>query len=229
MAYGYRRRRMRRRGGVFATRYRRRRLATFTRAIVNRVAELKAHTGDTGINGIDINMGWGFRSFLAGIDQGTTASTRIGNQIYVRKIEVMINILPYTPAFEGQTPGHFCRLILYRNKQTNGSLPDFSILFNKNMYNSLRNVPNIRRIVITRDYMHSFQRLSLEDGALPGPTITGTSTFQWTIYPRRKIQYSANTSSIADILSNDIGIGWSGSHNGCCRLDLQWQVWFNDV
>lgn len=212
-----------------ATRYRRRRLATFTRAIVNRVAELKAHTGESHVDGINVTMGWGFRSFLAGIDQGTTASTRIGNQIYIRKIEVMINLTPQGAAFEGLAAGHFCRLILYRNKQTNGALPSYDILFNKDLYNSLRNVPNIRRIVISRDYMHSFQRLDLEAGALPGPTVSGTSTFQWTIYPRRKIQYSSNASTVADILTNDLGIGWCGSHNACCRLDFQYQVWFNDV
>lgn len=230
MAYGYRRRRMRRKGGVIATRYRRRRLATFTRAVVNRIAETKSICVDA--SGSLVQKTWSFTSFLPGIVQGTTSSTRIGHQIYVRRIDIMIRIEPSAShmATGGSVGSDFCRLVLYRNRQTNGSLPSYGILFNHDTYNSLRNVPNIRRVSILRDYMHSMQRLGLTDtGSPPVVSASGHTVFQWTIYPRRRIQYTSNAGDITSILSNDYGIGVSASSNNCCYFQVSYQVWFNDV
>lgn len=223
----FRRRYTRRKGRAFGTRYRRRRLATFTRAIVNRVAELKVFTRSISVTPLPGLATWQFGSFLAGIKQGTSAEERIGSQIYVKKIVVMIKLSPLADTFEAdQALAMFCRIMLYRNRQANGALPPWDSVWYSNTYSALRNVPNIRRISVLRDYMHSMQRLSLEDTV---PTVSGTSVFQWTIYPRKNIQFSSNNGTVADILTNDYGIGWCASMANCCLVDAQWQVWFNDV
>lgn len=216
--YAGRRRRFRRsRRGLFQR----------TRTIVNRIAETKYLNVDAGAANAPSTV-WVFNTFFQGLVQGTGATNRLGSQIFLRRVDVMVTLYPVTADMISNRPSEFCRLMIYRNKQCNSTAASYNLFFDTNDFDSLRSVPNIRRVSILRDYSHCMTTLT-DTNAAGTATVAGSINFQWTVFPRKVIQFISNNGDITDLATNDYGFAFCSSNLGCCSIGLKYKLWFNDV
>lgn len=176
---------------------------------------------------------WRFYS-LVDCTKGTDSNQRVGDSVYLKKLEVMLTIQPNNIQLQGtdvtpSTTGK-CRIVIYKKYRPDGVVPLYSDYFNQDDFQSLRSVPNRARGSLLRDYMHIMTPISKEptdaQSVLASFTVSGDVTFQWTLYPRCKVQY---VGSGAIPIVNDIGIGICADQIDCCNVQWRRQMVFNDV
>jgi len=157
---------------------------------------------------------------ITGIQQGTTASTRIGNKIRISKISWSFAFLPM--AAVDASGGNTCRFIIYHNKQTNGTLVATADIFQSNQVTSQRNINGLQKVTVLRDQTMAMVPTS---ATTSGPTYPLTGA----IYPNKIIQYTGNTATIADMLVHDYGFAVISDAASCCEFYGEWQIQFTDV
>lgn len=167
---------------------------------------------------------WTFKSVLPTIAEGTTSFERIGNKIRVKRIEFSIQIEP--AIHSAMVDGGAGRVVVYHNKQATGALPSAAMVWDTNRLATLRNTAQTKRISILKDYTHQMVVYASNGGAVFS---AGPSTFfKWVVYPKKTIQYTANTADISDILMDDYGIGFVGEAN-CCQGYILAKVIYTDA
>lgn len=168
---------------------------------------------------------WSFQSACAGLVQGTTASTRLGNKVKLHRIDFLIAVLPAVGA--AMANGTRCRLILYHNRAANGALPTATALFDTNDCISLRNETQRTKFTIMREYVHNMSALTITSAdvlASAGPP----AQFIWSIYPKHTLTYTANTGTSTDLLTHDYGFGFVADDT-CCAVTCKTKMVFTDA
>lgn len=151
---------------------------------------------------------------------------RIGNKIRVQKICFNITIGSNLVNFNPN--GSVCKWVIYHNKQANGLLPSFDLMWGSNAINAFRNTQKDNQIAIVKQGQHNM--------VVTGNTSTGTITaagpllkdLTVTIYPNKVINYTLGTSLIADLKFDDYGFGIIADGVNCCQCTINSKVFFTD-
>lgn len=160
--------------------------------------------------------------------QGTNVNQRIGDRIKVTKIEFLVFIDPVVGA--GGAPmatGTRCKCIVYHNKQANGALPTGAMMYDTDQLNALRLVAKQPAVSVLKEYTHHMSVLSQNAGVSfsAGPP----TSFKWVIYPKKTIQFTANSGTITDILRDDYGFGFVTDDGACCNVTCTMKFHFTDA
>lgn len=173
---------------------------------------------------------WSWVSFLAavnaaaGVTQGTAKNQRIGERIRLQKIEFTVDIV-MIPGGATNVDGAVCRMVVYHNKQANGSLPSTTDVFNTSDFRATRNSTFENRYSILKDFVHSMTVTDAEGATVyGGPHLFTTLTF----YPKSPIDYTGSAGVIANILKNDFGVGYVADGASCCTIRLGCRLHWTD-
>ena len=174
-----------------------------------------------------INATWSFASVMAGMTQGTGVTNRIGNQVHVVAIELVCRLIPNQSAAT-IVAGTVCRLVLFKYKDPNGSLPNMTgtgpQIFDQNVVMTGRNIANIKSFTLLEDFTHNMIQTSTTPSA--GPMFTKIIRVPCNF----KFNYSGNAGTISDCVNNDVVMGVCADNNGCCIIStLTAKVWFKDL
>lgn len=135
-------------------------------------------------------------SLVMGITQGTTASTRLGRRITVKKIQMSLSV-----EHTGATVGTGCELvraILFQDKQSNGAVATVAGILSSADWKAFRNLDNIRRFRILSDKTYT-----VIDGGVGGPDVEADKVYVDCNIP---IDYDASSGAITDLASSNIGV-----------------------
>ena len=187
------------------------------------MAEKKFFYTATGVSPLPVT--WTFESFLDGIIQGSTASTRIGNKILIHGIQVKVIMAPLTtmPAI-----GSICRLVIYHNKETVSAVPVSANVFTSNTVTALRNITLLPRLAIKRD-MTQAMMVTSQNGAGANLTVGPANVMSMSIYPKKIVDFQSNAGTVTDLFKNDFGIGYICSAAASCTITFEVNVIFSDV
>lgn len=196
---------------------------------IPRIRKIMYTTSETKFNDQTLTTGpslttWGFASPCFFIQQGTAANQRIGNKIYVKSIQFSCYMVPLVTMTGA---GVLCRFVVYHNKETVGALPTGLRIFVSDDVRSLRNTSNVPRFSILRDMTHSMVITSTNAATVNG--VGPTKLVQFTIYPKKVIDFTGTTGTIADLLKHDYGIGFCCSQAAACNVDVICKVQYSDA
>lgn len=139
------------------------------------------------------------------IPQGTTESGRIGRKVVLKAVSIrLVYTLEQTTAQANTDDG--CRVIVYHDRQTNGTAASVTDILKSNSYLSFNNLANKDRFKILSD---KFYDLSATAGAYDGTTsqfarIAKTKSLHLKLDV--PIEFSSTAGDITEIRSNNIGI-----------------------
>jgi len=162
---------------------------------------------------------WTFASVLA-LAQGTDASTRIGNQIYLKEIQFSIQMKPLvTQPVSGCT----MRFVVYHNREANGAVPAAADVWaSSTSIQSLRSSPNIPKIDLLYDKVTA--------GVFTSATTSGPPMIsQFTIPIGRRIDYTGSGATITAVLKDDYGYAMICSDANSCNMEIKYKLVFTDV
>lgn len=210
--------------------------AARVRRVVLNMSEKKFFNQNVGVVGTEFPAAitWDFFSALAtnasgggtGIKQGTGASDRLGNKIFLRAIHFTITMAPLFGA--GMTNGCVCRVIVYHNKEAVGTLPSGITMFTLNNINSNRAVEYMPKLSVIRDFTHSM--VTTAAVAASTPLSVGPMTIKkFSIYPNKLISFTSNTGAISDFLKDDYGFGICATDATGCSVIVNMQTIFSDA
>jgi len=192
--------------------------------VVMNMAE-KKYFNQTLFSGSLSAITWTFGSFLAGLQQGTAATNRIGNVIRVHAIYAQVVI--DTTVASVNTGGSVCKWIVYHNKEAVGAVPTGAQIYDADNFSALRNVILMPRFKVMREGSHSMVVTSAT--TVPGNYSTGPAhMFMVAIYPKKKIDYQSNAGTISDLFKDDYGFGFVAGHANCCSFTVKTKVVFSD-
>lgn len=154
---------------------------------------------DTNLNDATVSSSGTIFSSLNLIDQGDGASQRIGRKICVKGLELrsFLRTIPGTIT----TNSLLTRLIIYVDKQCNGTAPDPDDILTGAATLPLMSydfLPNEKRFIILSDEFKVLNQMNADDQA---------GCFYDVSFPLDfKIYYSGDTTSVADVSSYNIGL-----------------------
>lgn len=173
---------------------------------------------------------WGGGSTVApdpaAIVQGTTANTRIGQKIYLQSINICLGILPTVSG--AQPNGCVMRYGIYHNKECNGVQVTYAQIFNGTGVTSLRNINYKAKVSVMKDLSQSAVTTGTDStGATKavGPTVL----YKLSVHPKKIINYSAATATLADILKDDYGIFMACNQSSSMQMSLNVQLIYSDA
>lgn len=193
------------------------------RTIINKNVEQKSRY--TALAGVTAGL-WQFGSYLDGITQGTTASSRIGHRIFVKAINVSV-IFEVTPSLMGATNCN-CEVISYHNKVTNGVLITQPEVWEANEVGSIRN-HNYRRKVTLDKYILTKHEVSGSASAGNATLSNGRQVVRFSIYPKKVIAFEDNTGTITGIMRDDFGWGIACTDTNCISAYFRYEVIYTDM
>lgn len=208
-----------------------RRFARSVRRVVNTIAEEKYYA----INGLlnaNSAVTWQFASALQGLVQGTTQTTRLGNRIYVKRLELSVTL----GANVGMgLNGSICRFVVYHNRNTGGTgsalsglLITYDQLFDTNTFDALRAINQKGRATILKDGVYPMMATSSNAGTTV-VTTSGPVNFRVRIPINKTIVYNGNAGTIADLITDDYGVGFCSDDAACCQIYIRSKVIFTDM
>lgn len=168
---------------------------------------------------------WTWSSFLQGLNQGTSASGRIGNKIYVHQINFFAQISPLVTI---AAAGSVCRLVIYHNKEAAGAVPSATpSVFDSDKVIAARYIPTRPRYTIMKDQSMVHTPLTGTGGA--AVLMAGKTTLKMTVYPKKRVDYSSTGGGIADLFKDDYGLGMIADGANCCTIEWRAQVIYSDA
>lgn len=161
------------------------------------------------------------------INQGTDASSRIGNRIFVKKIEVMIMMTPGTSMPAGGTQ---CRAVMYHNKECNGTLIASTDLWDYDQLMTTRLQARLAKASVLKDHSKSMIVTGTDSTGVikaVGPTCMA----HFIVYPKKTINYVGNTTAgaITDLLKDDYGFGYCALNATSVSIAVALKVSFTDL
>lgn len=192
-----------------------------------------------------VGTSWMFMSLLAGatgdpaavtwtttpfrIGQGNDANTRIGNKIFLHAVRLSFVITP-SGNNHGNLDGDTCRCILYHNKEAAGiQVPSSSSVFSTQTIDSPRYIPLKTRYTIVKDALHTFVPIATDQGGASTTfTLAPVGSYAFTIYPKKKIEYTSTTGALSEIFKDDYGLGCI-ARKGYCTMTCQVQLIYSDM
>jgi len=162
---------------------------------------------------------WTFGSFLL-MAQGTDASTRVGNKIFVKSVTVSMQMKPQVGM---PVSGCTMRFVVYHNKDSLGALPAaVGDLWQTPGIDTLRYTPYLSKYNLLFDQITS--------GVMTSATTSGPPSIKQITFPINKlIEYKSNLGTIADLLNDDYGYAMICSDASSCNMELRWKVNYTDV
>jgi hypothetical protein len=174
-----------------------------------------------------ITDSWQSQSFftnhlgVAGLQQGTGTSNRIGNKIFVTHIEYRFTIKPTAGAGMDLSGGNQCRFAIYHNKQCNQAPPVMTSVWAINGVNSCRNPDLLKQYSVSADRIMSMVPTS-------ATTIGPAFPIIGVIRVNKVIEYTSNLATIAALMKDDYGFMVISDKTPCCEIYGQWQIRFTD-
>jgi len=167
---------------------------------------------------------WAYDNPLAILQQGTSASQRIGNRVFVHFIHYSIVCVPNTTI---AVTGSQCRMVAFHDRECNGVTPTATGMWVTDESNTLRNSAKLPKFRIIRDMMHNMVVTATNAAAV---SATGPMVLQHLFIPVKKaIQFSGNTGTVADILKDNYGLGYCAENGTACKLAWKVKVVFSDA
>lgn len=163
---------------------------------------------------------WKMSSEVGKIVQGTTASNRLGNKIYIHSIEWLVKCFCNIGSMP--TGGTNSRFIIWHDKEAVGTDPAALQIFTVDNMQSLRATPYLAKISVLRDMLCS-QVLTTTTTA--GPEMLHT----FKIFPKKVINYIGNTAAVADLLKDNYGLGYSCNLGGATSIIYTTKIVFSDA
>ncbi len=150
---------------------------------------------------------------IVGIVQGTGENQRIGRKCTITNIHVRFSFeksdILAADLSAAKNSHDTVRVIIWWDKQCNGTAPAASDILDTDLYNSFRNMANIQRFTILYDSLFSFNAGSIGAG-------NGTANDSQNIHRDLikkvnlkcfiPIEFDSTTGAITEIRSNNIGI-----------------------
>ncbi len=163
------------------------------------------------------------------IQGGSTESLRIGRKCTIQSIHWRYRItLPEQDAVATPAVSESFRLIVFKDKQANGTMPAVLDLLETANMQSFRNLANEGRFVFLCDKVLSLNYNTLaSDGAgvvSQGQTI---KDYVWNKKVSVPIEFNGNTGAIGEIRSNNFGALFF-SNGGVGGLTSQFRLRFSD-
>ncbi len=137
--------------------------------------------------------------------QGTGETERIGRRITVHRIEMKYNLTLLEQA-DGAQANDIVRMIVYLDRQTNGTSAVITDILESNNFQSFRNLANVGRFKIIVD---KTVQMNTYAGAGNGTTdqFSSMTRFKkWSIKVKIPIEYNSTTGTLPEVRSNNIGI-----------------------
>lgn len=183
------------------------------RTIVNQIAEKKYLQLNTGlITGTNV---WAFYSALEGLQQGTGASDRLGNRVFVTAIHYVIQfdcdntVVPVENVF--------CEYLVYHNRAAGGGLPNGTDIWLFNQTSSPRNMAKTKQLTLEAYGTHNMPVAGGKTGTVADLN-NGQGLARFSIFPKKQITYTSNSGTISDLLKDDYGFAICCNSNvGACR------------
>ncbi len=163
------------------------------------------------------------------IPEGTSASTRIGRKITIRKIMMRYNLTLPAQTNPSST-SDVVRIVIYLDKQCNGTAATIGTIFESDDVQSFRNIPNIKRYGILYDRTISMNCIAGGPASTTstnyGERVIAVNVFLNVNIP---IEYNAtNTGALATIRSNNIGMVF-GSETGLVQFNGRLRLRYTDL
>lgn len=188
---------------------------------------LYGSTSDPGTAGpAAVTNTWGRSSALTGISLGTGSQNRIGDRIFVKRIQFHITIVPEVNNAMGD--GARCRVAVYHNKIANGALPAVLNIWDYDRIDTMRNTNKSEALSVLRDHYHQMVATSVDatsNIASVGPQLT----FEWNIYPRKRVSFQDGTANITSILQDDYGFMVCADTAACCNVLCVRKIFYTDA
>jgi len=163
---------------------------------------------------------WAFTSLLGPIVVGTGATQRIGNKIFVKRIEFSLLMVPQTTQ---PATGCVSRFVVYHNKETRGSLPAALDLFTAATVDALRSTPKKPALTLMKDFTTT--------GVVMGSAGAGPPLLQrFAVRVNKRIDYTGTGGGTAtDLLKDDYGFGMICSAPTACNMTFNAKIVFADA
>ncbi len=138
------------------------------------------------------------------ITQGVGESQRVGRKLFIKKVQIKYNL----DLFAGisQANHENVRVIIYKDKQTNGAIATATTILQTDNYQSFRNLENSGRYVVLMDKTHSLNHTAAGGNGTAIETCTRTQNYSFYKECNIPIEYNAATGDIAEIRSMNLGI-----------------------
>lgn len=174
---------------------------------------------------------WTLASFFPLIQQGTTANNRIGNKIFVKGVWITMLCQGGTTMLNGTasgTAGVNTRFIVYHNKEALGTQIAATTIFDQDSISSLRNNTKSSQVSLKKDFTRTVVVTGVKS---TGESVaTGPSIQEIFYIPiNKRIDYSGNTGTIADILKDDYGYGMCCSAANLNSCAVTFKVLYTDM
>lgn len=195
-------------------------VARITRQVIQRRAETKCFSQVLVSAGAVVNT-WLFVSAMAGLTQGTSQTSRIGNGVHIVAIEFVLEVTPV--AGNVSNDGDTCRMVIYHNKAPAGSLPTAAQVWDSNNLTTGRNVVFKDQFRILEDFNHNMVITTTT------PTVGPRFNRIVRVTPRENFQYQGNVGTISDCFTSDYGMGYVATGSSCCNITITSKVWFKDI
>lgn len=223
----YKRRRILKRG----KRSGKRNLTRVVKTIVNKSLEKKfknvALFGEENFSAPYVaGLTWAWNSSLGTIKQGTNASERIGNKIKVLGMWLTIIAKPHVVNMPAGG-GSICKIIVVHDKDSRGSLPTASNIFNSDNIYSLRNRLFMNRYSIVKEFTHTMVGLTTDGIGIH--TASGFSTYKVWIKINKVLDFQSNVGDVGDLWADNWYVGICASVADCCQVNVVSQIVFQDM
>ncbi len=168
--------------------------------------ELKFH--DVGFTDAVIAQGAVIEETVIIIPQGVTEIQRIGRKCTLRSIHWKYRLsIPEQDAVADPASGDDIRVILYQDKQCNGTAATATDILETASVHSFRNLANSGRFHILMDRLETINYKTLaSDAANVVSSAIVRKEFTYNKKCMIPIEYSATTGALAEIRSNNIGV-----------------------
>ncbi len=185
------------------------RLSRLERNVRNLKANVETKFIDTTINDAVIAIGGTLQGSITIIPQGDTESSRTGRDVTIKSIfmhiSIDINAIPDSAdAFSSDT----VRIIVFVDKQTNGSLVGVTSILETAVYNSFRNLNNSGRFIFLYDKFFVINRLVTPTDGTNTNSSGIASIFEKVQIINKNIilDYTSTSGALSEMTSNSIGV-----------------------
>lgn len=142
------------------------------------------------------------------IAQGTGESQRVGRKVTIKQLHWRYTITrPENLSAADLSSGDIVRVIVYEDKQCNGTAATVTDILEDNDYQSFRNLANSGRFSIIYDKTHDMNLLNGISEA--GNSVSTSAVFRSTQFHKTchmPIEYNGTDGTIAEIRSNNLGV-----------------------
>lgn len=168
---------------------------------------------------------WGYVTLCA-LAQGTGATNRMGNKIFLKRIIIHMRMDCQTTS--ASTTGPTCRTVLYCNKEAKGALPAaVPSIFATDGITAVRSTPHLPQYDVLRDDMHNFP--VYQSSGTTSVQSSRSHTIRWDVPVYKVIDYQSNAGTISDLLKRDYGLALIASAATSCGYVLNAKLLFSDV